>query len=318
MGMLNLLHSSGSLSCPTPCAITTLPVLWLCSLLSLSYLLFPPLFPLLRKKMILNSHKYMMYSEITFLWPITYSPFLTSPVLSLSTLPVEWNDRWHFSALTAKRDNFRCRLLHTNNCSCFELQLFVDELTCPVLCAVVCRPPKHDKDFIQDFLGELLICGDFNIHVCCPVGHLAADFKRLLASFDLTKSVDGPTHHLGHTLDLIISHGLSLSIREISETAISDHHPIILDFPTPPSVSRPFTPACHHRILTSSKAGEFAATFKDSFFFLPWKGWFLLFAQKTFSLLSTPHALGSWTLLPLSPIRFIVSSFSKVSKGVFF
>lgn len=62
---------------------------------------------------------------------------------------------------------------------------------------------------------EELICGDFNIHVCCPSDPLATDFKRLLASFDLTQSVDGPTHNAGHTLDLIISHGLSISLVEI-------------------------------------------------------------------------------------------------------
>lgn len=63
--------------------------------------------------------------------------------------------------------------------------------------------------------AELSICGDFNIHVCCPVDHLAVDFKRLLASFDLTQSVDGPTHCLGHTLDLINCHGLPLHQRNI-------------------------------------------------------------------------------------------------------
>ncbi len=42
--------------------------------------------------------------------------------------------------------------------------------------------------------------------------------------------MDRPPYLIGHTLDLI-SHGLSISLTEISETAISDHFPIIIEFP---------------------------------------------------------------------------------------
>ncbi len=47
----------------------------------------------------------------------------------------------------------------------------------PVLCALVYRPPKFNKDFIQQFseflanivsrCDRLLILGDFNIQLCC-------------------------------------------------------------------------------------------------------------------------------------------------------
>lgn len=134
-------------------------------------------------------------------------------------------------------DSFKYWLLPTNTYSCFELQLFVMEFTSPVLCAVVYRPSKYNKDFIHEFsefwadilpkYDKLLICGDFNVHVCCPSDQLATDFQTLLTTFNLIQSVDKPTYHLGHTLDLIISFGLSISLKEISETAISDHFPII-------------------------------------------------------------------------------------------
>ncbi len=52
---------------------------------------------------------------------------------------------------TVFKDNFKCRLLSINNYSCFELQLFFIEFTCPVLCAVVYRPPKYSNNFIQEF-----------------------------------------------------------------------------------------------------------------------------------------------------------------------
>lgn len=105
------------------------------------------------------------------------------------------------------------------------------------------HPPKYNKDFIQEFseflsefiliYDQLLICGDFNIHIFCPSGQFATDFKRLLVCFDLIHSVDGPTHHLGHTLDLIISRKLSISIREISEAVISDIQTIFCPHFTP-------------------------------------------------------------------------------------
>jgi len=55
-----------------------------------------------------------------------------------------------------------------------------------VLCALISRPPKYNKHFIRDFtdlLSEImpkydriLILGDMNIHVCCPMNLLAKDF----------------------------------------------------------------------------------------------------------------------------------------------
>lgn len=76
-------------------------------------------------------------------------------------------------------DNFKRRLLPTVTYSLFELPLFVVEFVSPVLCAVVCRTPKYNKSFIHEFHSEffadilpkydkLLICRDFNVHVCCP------------------------------------------------------------------------------------------------------------------------------------------------------
>jgi len=78
------------------------------------------------------------------------------------------------------------------------------------------------------------LCVDFNIHICCPSDQLATYFKRLLTYFHLHQLVDIPTHLIGNTLALIISHRLSISLSEISETAISDHFPIIVEFPIMP------------------------------------------------------------------------------------
>ncbi len=84
-----------------------------------------------------------------------------------------------------------------------------------MLCTVIYRPTKFNKDFIQDFsnfVAELilnfdrsLIIGDFNIHVCCDSRPLVKDFINLKDSFNPTQSVTGPTHEKGHTLDLVVS-----------------------------------------------------------------------------------------------------------------
>jgi len=107
--------------------------------------------------------------------------------------------------------------------------------------------------------------GEFNVHVCCPSDQLATDFKRLLETFNLTQSVDKPTHCHGHTLDLIISFGLSIHLKEISETAISDNFPIVFEYIAPPPAAKSMVPSCRRHIITSTTADEFAAAYRDSF-----------------------------------------------------
>lgn len=100
------------------------------------------------------------------------------------------------------------------------------------MCHSVPHPASFNKNFIQEFseflsdfipkFDRILICGDFNIHVCCTANQLADEFKGLLDSFGLTQSVNARTHEHGHTLDLVISPGLSVSLKKIVNTAISD------------------------------------------------------------------------------------------------
>ncbi len=69
--------------------------------------------------------------------------------------------------------------------------------------------------------------GDFNIHVCCESKPLVKEFLSLIDSFNLTQSVTGPTHEKGHTLDLVLSYGLCITIYEICDTGISDPLPVL-------------------------------------------------------------------------------------------
>jgi len=81
--------------------------------------------------------------------------------------------------------------------------------------------------------------GDFNIHVCCLENPLAKEFLSLIDSFDLVQFVNAPTHIQGHTLDLVLSHGLTVSDLVIEDHVISDHKPIVFRVPTAFHITRP-------------------------------------------------------------------------------
>lgn len=85
---------------------------------------------------------------------------------------------------------------------------------------VIYRPPKSKKNklpftlFLEEFsslleslalLPNLLLTGDFNVHVNDKDDPDAASFMELLDLFHLQQHVVGPTHNKGNTLDLIIS-----------------------------------------------------------------------------------------------------------------
>ena len=84
---------------------------------------------------------------------------------------------------------------------------------------IVYRPPPspanglRGSDFLREF--EILVneaslisghmLGDFNMHVDCPSKSDVAQFLSIIDSAGLVQHVMGPTHSLGHTLDLIIT-----------------------------------------------------------------------------------------------------------------
>ncbi len=52
---------------------------------------------------------------------------------------------------------------------------------------------------------EVIICGDFNIHVNKPDNHNTKKFIDILSEFNLVQHINEPTHKLVTTLDLIIT-----------------------------------------------------------------------------------------------------------------
>ena len=175
---------------------------------------------------------------------------------------------------TIYKSHFSCRLTPSSCYSSFELQLFELNLSSPVLFALVYRPPKS-KDFINefaDFLATIIlkydhavICGDMNIHVCCESRPLVKEFNQLLDSLNITRATTGPTHNKGHTLDLVLSFGLSTSICDVFPTPlISDHFPIIFTTSIPCSVLNAGPPARLTRSINPSTAPHFSRIFTQS------------------------------------------------------
>lgn len=65
-----------------------------------------------------------------------------------------------------------------------------------LFCVFWYRPPRYNKDFIQQFLLHIVLCydnvlidGDFNIHVCCP-NKPVSEFLQLVDSFNFTQIVN--------------------------------------------------------------------------------------------------------------------------------
>src|SRR5271155_5102023 len=76
--------------------------------------------------------------------------------------------------------------------------------------------------------SEVLITGDFNIHVDILSDPFSKSFSNLLETFDLKQHITFSTHDRGHTLDLLITRKNSTIIPDINYTipGISDHHAI--------------------------------------------------------------------------------------------
>lgn len=77
---------------------------------------------------------------------------------------------------TVYKNDFKCKQCAVSSSfSSFEVTLFEVGRSDPVLCAVVYRPPKYNKDFVNDFsdflagimpnYDRVLIVGDFNIQL---------------------------------------------------------------------------------------------------------------------------------------------------------
>ena len=101
------------------------------------------------------------------------------------------------------------------------------------------RPPSTSlsvflpefSTLLEDYVttpSELIITGDFNLHVDQPNAPSVSSFLDLLDSFGLKQHVNFPTHPAGHTLDLLITRSASDIVANVyhSFPSISDHYAV--------------------------------------------------------------------------------------------
>ena len=96
---------------------------------------------------------------------------------------------------------------------------------------VVYHPPRSQKnkhtfiDFITEFTdviednvldhANLILIGDFNVHVDNPKCRDAMSFLECISSSNLTRHMRTSTHKRGHILDLIITRSIEDVVRDV-------------------------------------------------------------------------------------------------------
>lgn len=85
---------------------------------------------------------------------------------------------------------------------------------------------------------QLLIVGDFNIHVDDTDKAVVRKFIEHITAVNLQQHVSGPTHRCGHTLDLVLSRKNEDIVQEVyvSQDMISDHATIMCDIILRPDI----------------------------------------------------------------------------------
>ncbi len=93
---------------------------------------------------------------------------------------------------------------------------------------------------------EVIICGDFNIHVNKPDDPNTKTSMDILSQFNLVQHINEPTHKLGNTLDLIITRRPSILLNHKVDFQISDHNNILFQIDMQ-------KPACPQKVVKFRK-----------------------------------------------------------------
>lgn len=80
-------------------------------------------------------------------------------------------------------------------------------------------------------------------------------------SFSFFQWVRGPTHNHGHILNLVFSHGLSISNLEINDTGFSDHKSVIVATTFPRTSSEVPVLARLSRYFSPTACEDFVAAY---------------------------------------------------------
>ncbi len=74
-----------------------------------------------------------------------------------------------------------------------------------------------------------------------------------------------PTHKLGHTLDIVLSYGITVCDFEIMETGFSDHKSVVFNISLSCSVGKPGVSTRRCRIMNSETSNDFCTTYEAAF-----------------------------------------------------
>ena len=112
--------------------------------------------------------------------------------------------------------------------------------------------------------GQLLILGDFNVHIDNKQDREGVEFLNLVESFGLKQHVTQATHRSGHTLDLVLTRTQDPLIPcvTVKDCCLSDHFPVFCHLPL--SMPRPTTQVVTYRKLKSVCAVAFARDIDSS------------------------------------------------------
>merc|ERR1712208_279291 len=104
-----------------------------------------------------------------------------------------------------------------------------------------------------------LISGDLNLHLDNASDAVTMGFLELLHSFEFTQHVVGPTHKHGHTLDLVISRGVNITMDSaIERPELSDHHLLCFNMTVPDLEKNNSEFTLKKRFFSTSAANEFS------------------------------------------------------------
>ena len=141
----------------------------------------------------------------------------------------------HYTIFTA---SFQCLQSFYGVYTSFEYLCAVIKCCPRILLLTVYRPPNLPAaafilfcellSVICVLFDNIVISGDFNIHVDSPDSTHARDFLALIDTFNLIQHIQGPTHSQGHTLDLVITKDVTVST-SVVDLALSDHSCIFFE-----------------------------------------------------------------------------------------
>ncbi|ELT91073.1 hypothetical protein CAPTEDRAFT_206174 [Capitella teleta] len=125
---------------------------------------------------------------------------------------------------------------------------------CSICLVAIYRPPSTSPvKFFNEFSdvmssiivtrNNIIIVGDFNIHVDTPHISTAKGLISIMDDMNLYQHVHEPTHINGHTLDLMMTSTLTplhVQVNDVDRSVSSDHFAVLfkLNFDRPPNVKR--------------------------------------------------------------------------------